>query len=166
MSKPITVFIATIAVTAMTLAPVTHAYADDDRRGGWDRPHDDDRHAGKRHGRKRPGGRARDNDDALLLGVLGLAAGAIIAGAILNDPTHNRPPPPRRPRHGPAPGPGWSDLGYYPPAPGGGHRAAGSIEPWTHDWYRYCTRRYRSFNPNTGTFRGYDGKDHFCVARY
>ncbi|MET3559691.1 hypothetical protein ABID39_000368 [Bartonella japonica] len=37
-------------------------------------------------------------------------------------------------------------------------------KPWTHGWLQYCKKRYRSFNPQTGTFRGYDGLDHFCYA--
>ncbi|MEI9413208.1 BA14K family protein [Mesorhizobium salmacidum] len=37
-------------------------------------------------------------------------------------------------------------------------------EPWTHEWYVYCSYRYRSFNPRTGTFTGYDGEQYFCIA--
>lgn len=40
-----------------------------------------------------------------------------------------------------------------------------SYEPWTQQWQNYCSKKYRSFNPNTGTFRGYDGLNHFCVAK-
>ncbi len=40
--------------------------------------------------------------------------------------------------------------------------SGGSVEPWTRDWYRYCDNKYRSFNPDTGYYRGYDGRDHFC----
>lgn len=43
--------------------------------------------------------------------------------------------------------------------------ASASFEPWTQQWQNYCSNRYRSFNPNTGTFRGYDGLNHFCVAK-
>lgn len=39
-----------------------------------------------------------------------------------------------------------------------------SLEPWSRDWYRYCDNKYRSFNPRTGTYRGFDGRDHFCRA--
>ncbi|BCP54310.1 hypothetical protein K32_29270 [Kaistia sp. 32K] len=31
------------------------------------------------------------------------------------------------------------------------------------DYISYCSSRYRSFNPNTGTFTGYDGYQHRCV---
>ncbi|MET3589822.1 hypothetical protein ABID23_000909 [Bartonella silvatica] len=37
-------------------------------------------------------------------------------------------------------------------------------EPWTRGWLQYCKKKYRSFNPKTGTFRGYDGLDHLCYA--
>ncbi|RVC11981.1 BA14K family protein, partial [Mesorhizobium sp. M7A.F.Ca.CA.002.15.2.1] len=37
-------------------------------------------------------------------------------------------------------------------------------EPWTRDWYEYCSDRYRSFNSRTGTFTGNDGEQHFCTA--
>ena len=37
-------------------------------------------------------------------------------------------------------------------------------EPWTRDWYEYCSDRYRTFNARTGTFTGNDGEQHFCTA--
>ncbi|MGB7334784.1 MAG: BA14K family protein [Salaquimonas sp.] len=40
-----------------------------------------------------------------------------------------------------------------------------SYEPWTPAWAEWCDNKYRSFNRNTGTFRGYDGLDHFCVVK-
>jgi len=40
----------------------------------------------------------------------------------------------------------------------------GYLEPWTQSWFNYCSDQYRSFNASTGTYRGYDGRDHFCVA--
>ncbi|WP_319533537.1 BA14K family protein [uncultured Cohaesibacter sp.] len=65
----------------------------------------------------------------------GLAVGAIAVNA--NQRHHYRP-------YRPAPV-------YY-----------GSPAPWTPGWYSYCSSRYRSFNPHTGYFRGYDGRLHFC----
>lgn len=38
----------------------------------------------------------------------------------------------------------------------------GSPEPWTSEWYAYCSSKYRSFDPSSGTFLGYDGRRHFC----
>ncbi|WP_407941300.1 BA14K family protein [Mesorhizobium xinjiangense] len=67
--------------------------------------------------------------------------------------------------------PVYRERNYYPPAPRPAYRrphvvyADRGLEPWSPGWYRYCEDRYRSFNPSTGTFRGYDGRDHFCAAR-
>ena len=46
---------------------------------------------------------------------------------------------------------------YYAPVRAG-------IEPWTPQWQRYCSYRYRTFDPGTGTFIGNDGREHFCTA--
>lgn len=40
-----------------------------------------------------------------------------------------------------------------------------AIKPWTSAWLSYCGNKYRSFNQHTGNYRGYDGKDHFCVVK-
>jgi hypothetical protein len=34
--------------------------------------------------------------------------------------------------------------------------------PWTPEWYTYCSARYRSFDPATGTFLAFDGRPQFC----
>lgn len=94
----------------------------------------------------------RNNNDAAAAAIIGLGVGAIIGGAIANS--HNN----SRVIHRPAPA----------PRPYREHRVnsgGGSFEPWTKSWYRYCSNKYRSFNASTGTFRGYDGRDHFCVVR-
>ena len=57
-------------------------------------------------------------------GVAGLAAGAIIGGALA------------------------SQNGYYAEYQGGGRG--------------YCARRYRSYDPASGTYMGYDGLRHPC----
>ncbi len=108
----------------------------------------------RRHHRDRGG-------DALAAGVVGLAAGAIIAGA-LSQPRYREPAyyddydpyyeP--RPRYVVRPRPVVRQ--YY--------RYAGAIEPWSPEWYSYCSNRYRSFNARSGTFTGYDGLQHFCNA--
>lgn len=123
------------AVAVAAAVPLTSANAD-----GW--------HHWHHHG----------NGDAWALGALGLATGAIIGGAIASDPgpgyyvegpVYAAPPPP-------------PPVVYraYEPAP-----AYGGLRPWSGPWYRYCEASYRSFNPRTGTFVGYDGRSHFCVAR-
>lgn len=137
------------ASLAAVAAPLATASADSWGRhgwdrGGWDRPYYRDRHRG--HG------------DAVAAGVIGLAAGALIGSALSQpQPTYVQPAPVYAP---PPPPPA-----YYPAAPARQvtyYRAG--YEPWSHGWYQYCSDRYRSFNPNTGTYRGYDGRDHFCSA--
>ncbi len=34
--------------------------------------------------------------------------------------------------------------------------------PWTDAWYRYCAKKYRSFDPNSGTFQPYEGRRRMC----
>jgi hypothetical protein len=134
-----------IALGATTLATLPAANA-----GDWRWRHHNNYHGSSHHG------------DALVAGIAGLAAGALIAGAL------SQPSPPPEPyyeydqpryvvrRHvvvRPAPVREYGRVAY-----------AGGIEPWTRDWYAYCSDRYRSFNARTGTFTGYDGEQHFCVA--
>ena len=38
----------------------------------------------------------------------------------------------------------------------------GLMEPWTDEWFEWCSANYRSFNPRTGTYVGYDGVRAFC----
>lgn len=40
----------------------------------------------------------------------------------------------------------------------------GSLEPWSAGWIDYCSDKYRTFDSRTGTYKGYDGLKHFCVA--
>ena len=80
-------------------------------------------------------------------GLGGFAAGAIIGGALA------------------APYYGGYYGGYYPapyyaapyPAPGYYAGPAGGG-----DGVAYCMQRYRSYDPQTGTFLGYDGARHPC----
>lgn len=108
--------------------------------------------------------RRHHNGDAIAAGVLGLAAGALIGGALANDQ-----PPPDANR--------YYDDGYYDrdvrvrPAPIRRYYAEPRVvyndsyaEPWTRGWYEYCSDRYRTFNARTGTFTGNDGEQHFCTA--
>lgn len=41
---------------------------------------------------------------------------------------------------------------------------AAGLHPWSPQWYSYCQDRYRTFQPHSGTFTGYDGQQHFCVG--
>lgn len=43
--------------------------------------------------------------------------------------------------------------------------ATASIEPWTPAWRDWCDAKFRTFDAKTGTYKGYDGKRHFCVVK-
>lgn len=103
----------------------------------------------------------RDNTGAIVAaGALGLIAGAVIAGSAnrqqpVYDDYYDYEPQPRRVYRN----------DYYRPAPQ--RRVVYrdyAVEPWTPEWYQYCSDRYRSFNARSGTFTGYDGQQHFCTA--
>jgi BA14K-like protein len=79
--------------------------------------------------------------NALGAGLIGFGIGAIVGSALTPREVYVAPPPPPPTYYAPA--------AYGPP-------------PWTPDWYTYCYSRYRSFNPNTGYFIGYDGVPYFC----
>jgi hypothetical protein len=120
----------------------------EDRRPDFrpdDRRHDDRRPHSRRDEPRRHHEGRRDRDDDITIGILGLAAGAIIGGAIVEDRRYDTPPPPR----------------FRPPVREYRHSF---IRPWSPDWYRWCSNRYRSFNPRTGTFIAYDGVRQFCDA--
>lgn len=83
--------------------------------------------------------------NALTAGIVGLATGAIIGNAL------RQPEPPR--------------VIYQPALPPQQQVIYQPAQPSQRDaWLKYCTKKYRSFNPHTGTFRGYDGLDHVCYA--
>ncbi|MFG1462438.1 BA14K family protein [Xanthobacter sp. DSM 24535] len=60
-------------------------------------------------------------------------------------------------------GPGWG-FGGAALATGViiGSEAAAAPGPVSADWVAYCARRYRSYDPRSGTFLGYDGRRHSC----
>ncbi|NVK34729.1 MAG: BA14K family protein [Rhodobacteraceae bacterium] len=117
--------------------------------------------AGPRHhhgyhngGHHHGAGRHRKNDNvgaALAAGIIGLAAGAIIVGATNQS---RRPAPvytPPAPRH--------PQYGHYNNRR---HTAQLGFQPWSPAWYRHCSAKYRSFNPQTGTYTTYQGAVKFC----
>jgi hypothetical protein len=87
---------------------------------------------GRHHHHHRGGGRG---GGGAVLG--GLAAGAILGGAI----AASRPP---AYYYGP---------GYYDPPPYAGP---------TRDEVAYCMSRFKSYDPRSGTYLGYDGYRHPC----
>jgi hypothetical protein len=131
-----------VALGATTLATLPAANASD-----WRWRHHHSRYHGSHHG------------DAVVAGIAGLAAGALIGSALSRPaPSYYEYDEPRyivrrRVVVRPAPIRDYGPVSY-----------AGALEPWTRDWYEYCSDRYRTFNARTGTFTGYDGQQHFCVA--
>jgi hypothetical protein len=87
-------------------------------------------------------------------GLGGFAAGAIIGGALASPYYYGGYYP-----YGYGAYPAY---GYPPPAPyygggpayGGGPVGGGDVS--------YCAQRYKSYDPGTGTFLGYDGQRHPC----
>ena len=99
--------------------------------------------------------------EAIGVGIIGLALGAIIVG-IASDQATDRSDRDHNPYWRPRPSP---DRNFFPVAPvthGTGYY--GSLEPWSPGWYQYCEARYRSFVPSEGTFTTYSGEKRFCVA--
>lgn len=83
---------------------------------------------------------ARNSSDAVVGGFLGGLAGSVF-GSWLNQPQsedHSPPPP-------------------SPPPP-----AEVELKQWSPEWYSYCFNKYKSFNPQTGTYTGYDGVTYPC----
>jgi hypothetical protein len=141
MNKVLKTLVLSAAVAATTLTATAGVVEARDRRGWNDGGY-------REHRRDR-------NRDALIGGALGLATGVIIGGALASQPRYEE----RR----------YVEPEYYPePEPRVIYRRqpvyTPSYEPWTQSWYDYCSQRYRSFNPNSGTFVGYDGREHFCTA--
>jgi len=141
-SKPI---LAAILSATLVLPTLSVAEAGPRHGDGW--------RGGHGHGHwghhRRPKHRKNNNGAALAAGIIGLAAGAVIIGA-LSQPSRAAPP-----------------AHYYPPA-----RAPHPVypapvqnvryEPWTPAWYDYCSAKYRSFRPATGTYTTYGGHQRFC----
>jgi hypothetical protein len=112
--------------------------------------------------RWRHGHHHSDGGDLLAAGLIGLAVGAIAAGALDDEPQY-RPvygepiyETPRDPYARPRPQRPYVDPSLVEYAP--------ILDPWSPEWYRWCGDTYRSFDPDTGTYMGYDGEEHFCVA--
>ena len=55
----------------------------------------------------------------------------------------------------------WPYYGYYPYYDGG-YVDEGYVEPGYGGDVAYSMQRFRSYNPATGTYRGYDGLNHAC----
>ena len=102
------------------------------RNGRWDER--DYRRWYRRHHRD------NDRDNLGAAAIFGLAAGALAGGLITNQRT-------------------------YPDTTGsvgGAVPSAGGYPAGSEGYLRYCSAKYRSFDPGTGTFMGNDGQRHYC----
>jgi ferric-dicitrate binding protein FerR (iron transport regulator) len=59
---------------------------------------------------------------------------------------------------------GWGPAigGFAAGAIVGGALAAQQAQQAEQNWLAYCSSKYRSFDPETGTYMGYDGRRHYC----
>lgn len=93
-------------------------------------------------------------------GMLGLAAGVIVGQAIapsrqIEIREYDNP---YRHHHD-----HWNN---YRPAPNyAGYDEGRRFQPWTHNWYRWCSNNYANFDPETGTYQDYNGINRFCEVR-
>ena len=135
-----------ILTMAAVAVPLATASADPWGYGGWGGGPGYYHHHHRHH-----------HGDAIAAGVVGLAAGALLGSALSQPaPVYEEPAP----------------ISAAPPPPPPVYYAApparvvyrSGYQPWSRAWYAYCSDRFRSFNPRTGTYLGLDGQNHFCTA--
>lgn len=159
MNRLTKIIVLTTAVAATTISTIPAANAGE----RWHHRHERE----YRHEREHRGGGLSGGDIATI-GVLGLAAG-VLATSVINRPAPSGRvyiDPPVEPNYYPsAPAPRY-ERSYQPryEQPVRPRYVNSTLEPWTREWFDYCSDRYRSFNPRTGTYNGYDGLTHFCTA--
>ncbi|WP_273719803.1 MULTISPECIES: BA14K family protein [unclassified Bartonella] len=106
-------------------------------------------------------GSRKNSGDALAAGILGLAAGAILSN-IFKEPEQPQIiyQAPQQPQviYQTVP----QNQVIYEVQSTTTYRPLQQSQ--TYNWLQYCKKKYRSFNPQTGTFRGSDGREHFCYA--
>lgn len=126
-------------------AATASASADPWRHGGWHHG------GGYHHDYYRGGWHHRDNGAAIAAGIGGLALGAIVGSAIASPGYYDEPPvyyqrPVPVERVYPA-------RRYYRVAP---------RTVYYGDHATVCAEHYRSYDPRSDTFLGYDGYRHRC----
>lgn len=161
MKKTAATIIAAITATSMTMGSMSSAQAHDTGYQHWHKGHYHYHSAPRSHTYKKRTIVKKHNNNAekaIVFGLFGLAAGAAIAHSISKN-NQVQPKTTITPQ--------YRGPNYYPHAPKTRktYTTHNKYAPWSPSWYQYCQNRYRSFNPTTGTFRGYDGRDHFCVVR-
>ena len=145
------------AFLATTLMPVATAEAGHKKR--WKKHHGQHVVYVKKHKKHR----RYDGGDALAAGIVGLAVGAIIADQTIRYRQPNVVYVQPQPRYV-APQPVYPSHST-PRVITYENSVGASYEPWSPEWYDWCRANYRSFNASKGTYRGYDGLDHFCVVK-
>ena len=86
----------------------------------------------------------------------GLAAGAIIGGAVAaSQPWYGYD-------YGYDYSPGYYNYGYAPGYSSYGYAPGGYVETAPGGDVAYCQQRFRSYDPASGTYLGYDGYRHPC----
>lgn len=121
----------------------------------------------RHHAHKR---KKRDRNQAIAAGIIGLAIGAIIADSANKNANRRQTYTYQQPQYvqprynAPARSTYQPQRNYNEPEVIR-FEDEFSVEPWTPGWRTWCENNYRSFNAQTGTFRGYDGRDHFCVPK-
>ncbi|WP_319497821.1 BA14K family protein [uncultured Cohaesibacter sp.] len=110
-----------------------------------------------------PQAHAKDGKNAALATgiIVGTVAGAIAVNAAKDNKrpvtVHRAPPPPKH--YAPAP------RKAYAPNPPRHYAPNPRSIVMSREQIRRCSERYRSFNPRTGYYTGYDGRKHLCTLR-
>ena len=149
------------ALISTSVLPVAQAEAGQRK---WRKNHHNQRIIVRKH---------RGNNDALAAGIIGFALGAII----VSEAARNRQPraiyQPNYVQQQPIyVQPGYTNRRSLNKVYDSGPRViryednyGAEFEPWTPGWAKWCDDKYRSFDVQNGTYRGYDGLDHFCIVK-
>ncbi|MTI16229.1 BA14K family protein [Rhodobacteraceae bacterium RKSG542] len=108
-------------------------------------------HHRKKHWKRHKHKKGIGAGEAFALGAIGFIAGAMIASSAQSNAY--TPPPPAYAPPQPYPYPYQSQTTY---------NGYGAPQPWSPQWYQYCSSKYRSFNPSTGTYTTYSGVQRMC----
>ena len=57
----------------------------------------------------------------------------------------------------------YYDDPYYYRAPSAAYGSDAAAYYGSTEWLAYCSQRFRSFDPASGTYLGYDGYRHYCT---
>lgn len=152
MNRIATALLAAVIGAAPVLATATAASAGNSYKNGklvrYNKPHNN-------------GGGNNVNWGGVGAGFVAGAAVGVGAGLLINRPpprVYYAPPPPPVVYY-PAPAPAY----YYPPPPPPPVYYDGG---WTEAHIEWCLDEYRSYNPATNTYTGYDGLQHVCRGPY